>query len=402
MSLTGAAGSANNGWMRVGLVIACLLLVAGCVSAPVKLAGKPSGSLQLPLQGVYKATVRAPFIGPVSARLSAAPSEQGFVANSREGVAWDMIGGLEGLLGQVLAPYLFPGGTIVTWRSNLPADGNPGEGWIGIGGFKNAGVKTKMSSPNAPIDLITPDGRRAAVMILEPCTSETPFADYPSLAAGIARAVATRLFDRELAGSSGVRGFLNQLKYTSRIARDDVEFLFGEAVSARNNLKIPMPIAIRRADDESRRLRAAGAGSELATIQALPSEPGEIATIRVEAFLDAADVDKAFAKVLDAPGLILDLRNCPGVTLSAMRSLCWMVESPTDGGFYFGPDARADALAGRMDGFPRVEIDSAAAVAKAEATLDAKGAAAIVIKPESRTFKGPVAVLISTRTTTSA
>src|ERR1044071_4723754 len=126
------------GAMRARRVMALVLLasawLAGCVSAPVKLEGKPSGSLSLPLRGVYKATVRAPFIGPVSARLSAAPSEHGFVANSRPGVAWDMIGGLEGILGPVLAPYLFPGGVILTWRSGLPGEGNPGEGFIGVGG----------------------------------------------------------------------------------------------------------------------------------------------------------------------------------------------------------------------------------------------------------------------------
>ena len=73
----------NNGAMRarrrfiVGLFGAAAIGLASCVSAPVELHGKPSGSLTLPLQGVYKATVRAPYIGPISARLTAAPSKDG-------------------------------------------------------------------------------------------------------------------------------------------------------------------------------------------------------------------------------------------------------------------------------------------------------------------------------------
>ena len=107
--------------------------------------------MSLPLKGVYKATVRAPFVGPISARFTAEPTEGGFVANSRPGVAWDMIGGVRGLLGQVFVPFLFPGGIILKWQSQSPEHGKPGDGWIQVGGIKSAGAKTRMTDPNSPI-----------------------------------------------------------------------------------------------------------------------------------------------------------------------------------------------------------------------------------------------------------
>ncbi len=369
----------------------------------MELEGKPSGSLTLPLRGVYKATVRAPFVGPVSARFTAEPSDTGFIANSRPGVAWSMIGGFQGVLGQVFVPYLFPGGAILTWRSSLPVDGKPGEGWLGVGGIKSAGVKTRMTDPNAPIDLITPDGRRAAVLTLESCANtDEPLDDYQDLGARIEAAFRSRLYDPGLLESSQVRTFLSQLRSSSRIAADDVEFIFGEAVAARSNLKMPMPIAVRRADAASRRLQEES--PELATVHATLDGRTGIATIKVEAFFDPPDVDHAFEQILGwrAKGLILDLRSCPGVTLSSMRAACWLYDHPVDAGFYFGPRQREDAVAGRVDGFARAEIGSPAQVGQAESLLDSKGAAAVVVLPEKRSFAGPVAVLISRRTTTSA
>lgn len=380
-----------------------MLALGACVAAPVELDGKPSGSLSLPLQGVYKATVRAPFVGPISARFTAKPTKMGFIANSRPGVAWDMIGGVQGTLGKVFVPFLFPGGVILTWRSGLPQGDKPGEGWIGVGGIKSAGAKTRMTDPNAPIELMSPDSRRAAVLTLEPCpNTDEPLYDYRALEEKIERALRERLYDPGLLESSQVRAYLRQLRSSSRIARDDLEFLFGQAVAARNNLKLPMPIAVRRPDDASRRLETDA--EELSTVHATRDERTGIATIKVEAFFDVSDVDKAFEQVLAwrVKGLILDLRNCPGVTLGSLRAACWLFDHPIDAGFFFSPARREDALAGRVDGFPRAEIASGAAVAEVESLLDSKGAGNVIVLPEKDIFRGPVAVLITKRTTTSA
>jgi len=259
-----------------------------------------------------------------------------------------------------------------------------------------------MTDPNQPIDLVTKDGRRAAVMTLAPCPpGDAPLADYVGLAARIEETVKSRLYDHELVGSSQVRGFLGQLKYSAARARDDVEFIFGEAVAARNNVRFSMPIAIRRADAESHRLERE---TELSTVQATLDETSRIATVKVEAFLEPEDVDRAMAKVVEwqPRGLLLDLSTCPGVRLSSLRLACWLLDRPVDAGFFFGPGRRADALAGRVDDFPRAEVQSAASVAELEGLLDAQGAAAVVVRPEARVYGGPVAVVISKRTTTSA
>jgi hypothetical protein len=318
-------------------------------------------------------------------------------------VAWEMIGGVQGLLGQVFVPFLFPGGVILTWKSGSPAGGKPGEGWMQVGGIRTAGAKTRMTDPNAPIELITPDGRRAAVLTLEPCVNtEGPLDDYRGLGAKVDAAFRSRLYDPGLVGSSSVKAYLNQLRESSGIARDDLEFIFGAAVAARNNLKMPMPIAVRRPDEASRQLGVSS--EELLTVHAARDEKSGIATIKVEAFFEAPDIDRAFQQVVDwhARGLIIDLRNCPGVTLGAMRAACWLYDRPIDAGFYFGPEHRGDAFSGRVDKFPRVTFHSTASVAEAEDVLDREGAAALVVEPETRHFDGPIAVLITKRTTTSA
>ncbi len=385
------------------LAASALITLGGCYSAPVELEGRPSGSLTLPLKGVYKATVRAPFVGPISARFTAEPTEKGFIANSRPGVAWTMIGGFQGFLGQVFVPFLFPGGVILTWRSGLPDHGKPGEGWMQIGGIRTAGAKTRMTDPNAPIEVISPDGRRAAVLTLEPCpNTEGALDDYKELGAKVERAFRARLYDPALLDSGSVRAYLNQLRYSSSVARDDLEFIFGEAIAARNNLKLPMPIAVRRADESSRRLGVDA--EELLTVHATRDAKTDLATIKVEAFFEGEDVDKAFKQVVGwhAKGLILDLRSCPGVTLASLRAACWLVDHPTDAGFYFAAAHRADALAGKLDSFPRAEFTAVASIRATESLLDEQGSAAVVIMPESDHFTGPVAVLISRRTTTSA
>ena len=402
----------NNHPMRprpnIALVLAAAAatVLAACSTSTVKLKGRPQGAIALPLKGVYTATVRAPFIGPVSGRLTAEPVEGGFVANSRPDVAWQMIGGFQGLLGQIFTPFLFPGGVIITWTSGLPEDGKPAEGVIGIGGIRSISVKTRMNTADGVVELVGPDNRRVATLSLTPSAADAPpLANYPELARRIDSAVQSRLYDRSLVDSAGVRGYLAQLKSASAISRDDVEFIFGAVVAARNNVKFSIPIAIPRPDDAARRLAAEdSANPELATVRATFDKRSGFAVLKAEAFLEPEDVDRAFAKILEwkPKGLIVDIRSCPGVTLASLRVASWLIDKPTDAGAFFGPDRREDALAGKTDAFPRVEINSAAAVREAESVLDAQGAASIVIMPESATFTGPVAVLISRRTTTSA
>jgi hypothetical protein len=388
-----------------GMFVAASVVLAGCASAPVKLNHRPAGHLTLPLKGVYTGTVIAPFIGPVSAKIAAEPSPEGFVANSRPGVAWDMIGGIQGFFGPIFVPFLFPGGVILTWTSTLPSEGKPGEGWLGVGGLKSVGVRTRMTSPDSQVEILAPDGRQVAILRLRPSAAdEPPAADYPAMAQAVEDQVRSRLYDPDLVRSSSVRDYLAQFRTNSRLARDDVEFVFGAAVAAKNNMKaVAFPLVIRRANDETRRVFPEH-DPEMATVRATFDEVSGIATLRADAFIDAVDVDRAFSKILGwhPRGLIIDLNACPGVTLASLRVASWLFDHPVDAGSFYGASHRPEGLAGTTDGFPRCEIATAADVGRAEATLDHADAATVIVRPEHETFSGPVAVLISKRTTTSA
>ena len=135
---------------------AAALACGACATTSIKHEGRPAGAVSVPLNGVYKATIIPPFdfIGPISGRISAQPTPTGFVASTRPDVAWDMIGGFQGLLGSLFVPFVFPGGTIGTWTSGVPDGDKPGEGWFGVGGIKSAGVRTRMIAPDKPIELV--------------------------------------------------------------------------------------------------------------------------------------------------------------------------------------------------------------------------------------------------------
>src|SRR5262245_16226839 len=113
--------------------LGALLVLAGCGTTPahphpVRGSGPAVG---LPLNGDYDVTLRTPWFGPVTTHFIAAPTDDGFKANTRPGVAWKMIGGFTGFLGPMFTPFLFPSGMILTWNSTLPTADRPGEGTIG-------------------------------------------------------------------------------------------------------------------------------------------------------------------------------------------------------------------------------------------------------------------------------
>jgi hypothetical protein len=75
-----------------------------------------------------------------------------------------------------------------------------------------------------------------------------PSPTIPRLAARVDAAFRERIFDRDLLSTSGVRAYLSQLASSAKIARDDIEFIFGAVIAARNNVSshflspIPRPI----------------------------------------------------------------------------------------------------------------------------------------------------------------
>jgi hypothetical protein len=378
---------------------------AGGAAGVVKHEGRPAGNIAMPLKGVYRATIIPPFdfIGPISGRISAEPTENGFIASTRPGIAWDMIGGVQGFLGSIFAPFVFPGGTIGTWTSTVPSEGSPGDGWFGVGGIKSAGVRTRITSSSKPVELVT-DRRKVGLLLLEPDSpGGGPIRDYQGLADDIATAMTNRLYDPSVAKSSAIRAYINQVRYNSTIARDDVEFIFGTVAAARNHIKFTMPLAFPKGDPASRAAMTDWTASELTTIRSSIDRRTGLAWIRVDAFLSAADVDRVFTEIIsrNPKALIIDVRSTPGVSLASLRVLSWLCEDTIDAGVWFGASRRDEVLAATSEVHDMV-LASAASVEEIESALDSRGAVRVLIKPESGRFTGPVAILTSKRTSASA
>ncbi len=392
----------------LSLLASLAMLASGCGGPSVQHTGRSAGNISLPLDGVYRATIIPPFdfIGPISGRISAKPAKSGtgFIASTRPDIAWDMIGGVQGILGSFFVPFIFPGGTIGTWTSGIPDGDKPGEGWFGVGGIKSAGVKTRIVSADKPAELVTDNGRRVGLLKIEPESPDSPpINNYPPLADAIEKAIGERLYDSALMSKPAMHAYTEQVKYNARMAKDDVEFIFGTVAAARNHIKFTMPLVFPKGDARSRAAMADWSASELAPIRATFDEKTGLATVRMDAFLHAEDVDRVFRQTLDwkPKGIIIDVRAAPGVTLASLRTLSWVIAEPIDTGVWFGPRQRAEALEGKFDNIPRAEISSAASVEEAEAILDTQGAVHITVRPDPERFTGPVAILTSKRSSAS-
>jgi hypothetical protein len=383
---------------------------AAAEPAPIPAARTETGALALPLSGDYIATFKAPVLGEVSGRFTARPTGTGFEAWTRQGVAWDMIGGLESIFGPIFVHSLFPDGSILTWTSSLPDGGKPGEGALGPGQVSYAQAHTRITSASAPVDLLTPDGRRVAAMTLRAAASDessappAPAADYPALANGVEAAIRERLFDRSLVSSNQVRSFIHHLKSNSREARDDIEFIFGAVVAARAHVSFALPLVFKALDPDWKSQVSALADNGLATYKVTYDAPTGVATCKFDVFLTATEVDRAFRQVLSyrPRSILIDLRGCPGVTLASLRVVSWLIDEPVDAGAFFDADHRDLAKRGRAGDLPQLVLDSPAAADGIEQFLDARGAARILISPERDHFGGPVAVLTTGRSTTSS
>jgi hypothetical protein len=382
-----------------------LLVLEGCGTAPAHPARGTGLVLTLPLNGDYDATFHSPWVGPVTTRLIAAPTEEGFKANTRPGVAWGMIGGLGGFFGPMFTPFLFPSGMILTWNSTLPTADKPGEGTIGIGDLPALRVRTRMPGRDRPVEIVLKDGRTVALLTLVPASSvEAPPADYNELASRVSSAIKANIYDPRLAASSQVRGYVDDLAEGAAKATDDLEFLFAGAISGRAHIKFIQPLIYRRGDP----------ASEAALYSAYPTinradtvsfdEKTGIAKLHVDAFVQAGDVDRAFEEVLakHPRGLILDLHTCVGVEVASLRAAAWLIEKPADAGTFFGRDQRSAMLRGEAAGVASISVCDAGSFGSLQKMLDEQGAARVTVTPDPRGFRGPVAVLTSDRTSSSA
>lgn len=395
----------------LGLVATFLGLAAGCVS-PARpreaRAGEPTGATVDALNGEYDVEFHSTWFGPIRSRMTAQalPADKGvasFKANTRPGIAWTLVGGVASTLGPVLTPYLFPQGMLLTWQSTMPsADGKPGEGWIGIARFGPFGARTRMKSPEGPVEVLFTDGRMIAMMTLArrgDGASPGPMADYPALTDSIRRATVGTLFDPAIAAGDELKAYFDDVAEAASVVQDDLEYTFAGGLAWRKRTTLPLPLAYRPVTEESRRL--VRTSESVVEPMRLTVDPlTGLATIEALAFVDVAMIDEVFAKAIAAKpkGIILDLRSCTGFDLTALRAACWLMEGRVDTGRFVAAthrkvDASNDA---------RMDVDSASSVEAAHALLKRSRAAAFTVVGEAGAYDGPLAVLTLERTRSSA
>jgi len=331
-----------------------------------------------------------------------------FKANTRPGVGWSLVGGVAGALGPVLTPFIFPQGMLLVWESTVPAGDKPGEGWIGVSTMGPYRAKTRMKSPTGPVEISYTDGRVLAVMTFSkrgdeaPTVPLNPPVDYVALTDAVRARTEAALFDPAVAKSADFKSFFAQLRSAAAKTRDDVEYTFAGGLAWQDHSDLPLSLAYRKVDGESKRLVREVDGSVLPLSMKF-DEKTRIATIEALAFSSAAEVDDILGRAIahNPLGIVLDLRSCIGYDMAALRVVSHLMDSETDAGFFFSTKLRAQVEAGTIPDVPSVVVAGASGIEAAQAKLDEAGGLKVRVAPATTVFSGPLAVLTLSRTRSS-
>lgn len=371
------------------------------------------------LNGTYEVTFHSTWFGPIHSSMKAqairrSDGKLAFKANTRPGIAWSFISGVQGSLGPVVAPFIFPSGMLLVWESTAPTPNHPGEGWIGISTVGSFRAKTIMRSIDGPVEIIFRDERVLSLMTLKRVESDpqtgTPLTtyakpDFVALTEAVKANAARAIFDPTVLEGDTFDKYFAEVKEASAKVQDDVEYLFAAGLAWRKYNVLPLPIAYRPMNEESKRLMAI-AGETVQPLTLKLDTKGGPSTIEVLGFEDPADTALTFMQAVDAStqsqGLILDLRSCTGFDLSALAALSYLIEVPVDAGVFFGSSKREQVLEGKLDGIPTVEIHSVDDIRKAQLQLDQHRAIRVRVFPAARRYTGPLAVLTLSRTRSTA
>lgn len=415
---------------HVAMLLGTSVVIAGCAAparpSPAGLAATSASGLDdssffagdaanpsttptptTPWDGQYIVTLNTKWFGPVHARMYAEPTPNGFKANTPPNVAWSLVGGVEGSVGPLLMPFVFPRGMILTWNSSLAGkDGTPGEGSIGAGTLERLRLKTRISRPGEPVEIVFKDDRVVGTLTVQPVRDgATRVTDYSLLAQSIREKMPGALYDESLAQDAKVKAFFDDVALGAAKARDDLEFMFAGAAAARKNIEFQMPLvfpdgpssaSLDKLTTKALADRAYKAGPD--------NELAHVTVVRFDAFLDVGQVDEAMnlaLKTHTAPrrGIILDLRTSTGVDVAAFRVAQWLIAEPLDAGAYVGSIARADGTP-----LTHVDVRDASDFAALSNILATQGGADITVWPlsEPRAYRGPVIVVTSERTSSTS
>lgn len=378
---------------------------SGCATpARPELSHLTDQAVPEPYNGEYVATFHTRWFGPVYARLTAQRTGDGFKANTAPGVAWSLVGGVEQVLGQVFAPFLFPSGMLLVWTSEDPEAkaGAPAEGWIGPATIDPWRLPTTMSRPEGPVVIRYRDGRALGVMTLaRPAAQPLPRTDYSLLNQRLGDIMRASYYDPDALDAAAMKSFLTDIKAAEPAVRDDLTYLASLALAWRKHSGVAMPLPSRRQEALSRELLSA-VQNPVESLSAKVSEKSRIATIDAVVFEDAQAIDRMMEHLIsqDPAGILLDLRNCTGLDLSALRLVSWLVREPVDAGMFVAGSKRALVKSGDADRIEAeaVAIDGPARVASATSTLEREGSVLLSVHPADRVYAGPLVVLTSSRT----
>lgn len=391
--------------LRAFLLTAVAFTLPGCGAAPARphVASTPAR----PLSGEYFATVRTPYVGPVVFRILVEPTESGFKANTAPGTAWNLVGGLQGVLGPVLTPFLFPRGMILTWESTFPSADGPGLGTIGVGTSAGLRMQTRMLRAEGPAEVLSRDGRALVVLTLEkadPVGVEQT--NYAALADSLIDTLPNAMYSPDVVKSFGVRAFSGELRTAAARARDDVEFLFAVGAAGRRQSALPMPIPYRMATPESK----SAAQAVLATLPAAlrpwtvtANADLRLTVLKFDALIDTESIDEGFAAALAThpAHLVLDLTTCPGADMTAMRVLAWVGAGDMDAGVYFNaanrPRILEAASRGERPDVAVMRLEAGVPPPDGERVLREAGALRFIVAPLEARFNGPLTVLTGRR-----
>lgn len=379
---------------------AALTAGTGCGTLPAKPVESAAHSPVLAPNGEYVATIYTRWAGPVKSRFIAERTESGFRANTPPGVAWALIGGAQGTLGPLFAPFLFPRGMVLTWESTWPRENQPGAGTIGVGTLDSMRARTALAAPGGVFEVRLKDGRLVGCIGVEELTDppRARSADYSLLAAEVERAVREKLYDPAISESAQTRAFVQDVKAAAAKAQDDLEFMFGAVMAGRSHMRFQQPLLYPGQVGLDGALSAKL--NETTPTRVKKGLSHGIVEIRADAFAEPELLEETLreASAANPTGIVLNLRTGVGVDLSSLQVASWLTPTPMEAGIFFGSKRRADVLAGRTQDIALVEITDAASVRDLWRVLWRDDAARVVVMPRPDGFRGPVAVQTSKRT----
>ncbi|MBU6412624.1 MAG: hypothetical protein KGS45_04065 [Planctomycetes bacterium] len=428
MRLTGI-GRACSG-LAFGTIVVGSLLLGGCATPARPSAASSQRALELnsqPLDGDYEVSISARFFGPLRTRMkaealaesagsaSAPPPLARFKGNTTPGVAWNLIGGMPGALGPVMMPFIFPSGMLLYWESDVPRGTEPGLGKIGPSTLSSLQATTRYYGPDRPVEMSVENSGTIVVMEvrkLSESEAAQPFAkpDYTALVDAYAKVFGEMTGLKGGADAKAFEKYAGSLRTAAGKAKDDVEFIFALVLAWRDQKEFPMPAIFRRVDREAERKLFARTQGEQQPLKFTRDEASGIVTVEVTAFIDPEQVDKVMKEALATKpkGVVLDLSNCTGFESAAFRVASWLRDQPTAIGILYPKEVEPSEISPKPNSYTisslgrAKDLDAAVDKAAQRTATSAGQPLALIADPEANAFDGPIAVVVSSRTASTA